>query len=85
MGIHKLPNLHSYWNKSFVFSNRIPEIISRDYFCLILKALHLPENNFEYIEDEIKSENSGDEMDIEENDEFINDPRHKIEFFIEEL
>ena len=24
-------------------------------------------------------------MDIEETDEFINDPRHKIEFFLEEL
>ena len=85
MVIHKSPNLHSFWNKSFVFSNRIPEIMSRDYFCLILKALHLPENNFEYIEDETESEISGDEMDFEETDEFINDPRYKIEFFLEEL
>lgn len=54
-------------------------------FYLILKTLHLPENSFEYIEDERKNENSGDEMDIEETDEFINDPRHKIEFFLEEL
>ena len=46
MGIHKLSNLHSYWNKYFVFSNRIPEIMSRDYFLLILKPLHLPENSF---------------------------------------
>ena len=59
--------------------------MSRDYFSLILKALHLQEDNFEYIEDEVKRENSGDEIDIKEPDEFINDTRNKIEFFLEEL
>ena len=70
MGIHKYPSIESYWNKSNLYSNIINRIIPKRYYFLMAKCLHFPENE----EKEINS-------DLKDN----NDPRGKINFFLEKL
>ena len=42
--IHKLANIiHSYWEGNIMFVNRISEIVPRDYFLILLKALNFHE------------------------------------------
>ena len=70
MGIHKYPSIESYWNNSNLYTNIISSIMPKSYYFLLAKCLHFPEKE----ENEINSDLPDD-----------NDPRGKINFFLEKL
>ena len=85
MEIHNPPKIH--WENNIVFSNRIPEVFSRDYFLLLLKALYLPEGcpapNENKFND--KRYNYDNEESILEEETYKNAHRHKTEFYIDTI
>ena len=46
MGILKLSSIDSYWSKNFIFLNNIPNFMTKNYFKLISKSLHIYEKEF---------------------------------------
>ena len=69
MDILKYPSIESYWNNSNLYTNIISSIMPKSYYFLLAKCLHFPEKE----ENEINSDSPD------------NDPRGKINFFLEKL
>ena len=70
MGIHKSPNYTYYWKRS-EFKNIISTIMTKNYYLLLSKALHFPEeekdNKRDDKENEKNKEDKEDKDDKEEN------------------
>ena len=82
MGFHKYPSLEDYWNKDILYKNVLKEIMPKNYYFLIAKAIHFPEK--EKKKDECSSTTEGDSSACENNTGKI-DPRYKINLYLEKL
>ena len=79
MGLHRYPNLKSYWSKFYTGPYDFNKIIPRTYYDLLAHALHFPETDES--EKKKESESSIERFEFEHNA----DPRHKIQFFLYKL
>ena len=71
MGLHKLSSFECYWNDNIFYNNIVSILFTNNYYCLLSKRLLFPEKeSFDFENDAIDNDN---------------DPRHKINFFIEKL
>lgn len=52
MGLFQLPSIESYWRTSFLYSNKIKSLMSRNRFQLLLKMIHF-NNNEDAIENRL--------------------------------
>ena len=71
MGIIKFPTIDSYWNTLPIYTNFLPNIISKNRYKLLASALHIPDDD---------NENNNDEEDNSQND-----PRHKIIWLLDNM
>ena len=78
MGLHKYPNISSYWSNNSLYKVNFKRIMSKIYYFLLLKALHFPEK------EEGESSSSTTESMSTEN-AAKEDPRHKINLYLEKL
>ena len=81
MWIHKLPQIDNYYNNSFIFSNNIPSIISKNYFKLISFGLRINIKDTDLLSNEFLSEDKEDKeinSDKELNDEKENTTYNQI-------
>ena len=82
MGLHKYTTIEDYWNNDILYKNILKKIMPKNYYFLLSKSLHFPENDNKDKSDSQTSESgtSGTTENI-----IKVDPRYKINFYLEKL
>ena len=79
MGLHKYPNLKSYWTKNSLNKVNFNRTMPKNYYFLLATALHFPETEEKEETDSSMADSSKLQNDPKQ------DPRHKINLYLEKL